>query len=173
MKNKIKDIIPYIIIIVVVLLLRLYIITPEIVSGNSMLDTLHDGEWIINSKILYRYKDIERFDIVIIKKKDYLIIKRVIGLPGDYVEYKDNKLYINGEEVEDKYAKGDTNNFSLKDICYGCEVIPKDKYLVLGDNREVSSDSRSKELGLVSRDSITGKAVFRIWPLNKFGLLKK
>ena len=173
MKNKIKEIVPYIIIIVVVALLRLYIITPEIVSGDSMESTLHDGEWILNSKILYRYKDIERFDIVVIKKQNYLIIKRVIGLTGDYVEYKDNKLYINGEEVEDGYAKNDTNDFSLKDICYTCEVIPKDKYLVLGDNREISADSRSKELGLVSKDNITGKAVFRLWPLNKFGLLKK
>ncbi len=173
MKNKIKEIVPYIIIIVAVLLVRLYIITPEIVSGESMENTLHDGEWILNSKIIYKYSDIERFDIVIIKKQDYLIIKRIIGLPGDYVEYKDNKLYINGEEVEDVYAKGNTNDFSLKDICYGCDVIPEGKYLVLGDNREVSADSRSKELGLVSENDITGKAVFRLWPLNKFGLLKK
>ena len=67
MKNKIKEIVPYIIIIVVVALLRIYIITPEIVSGDSMENTLHDGEWILNSKILYRYKDIKRFDIVVIK----------------------------------------------------------------------------------------------------------
>ena len=77
MKNKFKEIMPYIIIVVVVALLRLYIITPEIVSGDSMESTLHDGEWILNSKILYRYKDIERFDIVVIKKQNYLIIKRV------------------------------------------------------------------------------------------------
>lgn len=171
MKNKFKEIMPYIIIVVVVVLLRLYIITPEIVSGGSMENTLHDGEWILNSKIIYRYKDIKRFDIVVIKKQNYLIIKRVIGLPGDYVEYKDNKLYINGNEINDAYAKGDTNNFTLKDICYTCDVIPKDKYLVLGDNREISADSRSKDLGLVAKDNITGKAFFRLWPLNRFGLI--
>lgn len=172
MNNKNKEIIPYIVIIIVVALLRIYIITPEIVSGESMENTLHDGDWILNSKILYRFKDIERYDIVVIKKKDYLIIKRVIGLPGDYVEYRDNKLYINGEEVKDKYAKNETNDFSLKDICYECDVIPKNKYLVLGDNREISADSRSQELGLVSKNNITGKAVFRLWPLNKLGPLK-
>ena len=172
MKEKIKEILPYIIIIITVALIRLYIITPEIVSGESMENNLHNGEWLLNSKITYKFNDIKRFDIVIIKKKEYLIIKRVIGLPGETVEYKDNKLYINGELVEDKYAKNNTNNFTLKDICYTCEVIPDGKYLVLGDNREISSDSRSKDLGLVSEDYIIGKAVFRIWPLTKFGTLE-
>lgn len=171
MKKVLSNIVPYIIIIIVVILIRIYIITPEIVSGESMENTLYDGEWLLNSKISYKLTDIKRFDIVIIKKKDYLIIKRIIGLPGEYIEYKDNNLYVNGILVSDNYMKEDTNNFTLNDICYDCEVIPEGKYLVLGDNREVSADSRSKDLGLVDIEDITGKAVFRIWPLSRLGII--
>ena len=166
--DKLKELWSYVLIVVVVLLIRTFIVSPVRVDGNSMLTTLKNGETLL----LKKYdKKLERFDIIVFTNGKDKLIKRVIGLPGEHVEYKDNKLYINGEEVEDGYAKNDTNNFSLKDICYSCEVIPKDKYLVLGDNREISADSRSKELGLVSKNNITGKAVFRLWPLNKFGLI--
>ena len=176
MKYFFKELVPYIIIIVVVIFVRSFIVTPVIVRGDSMDDTLEDGEVLLLSKISYYVHDIDRFDIVVIKDNDSdLIIKRVIGLPGDNVKYKDNKLYINDKVVSDDYGVGVTENFNLQDICMinddDCvSKIPDDLYLVLGDNREVSADSRVK--GLFSKDVILGKAVFRLWPVNKLSILK-
>ena len=176
MKYFFKELVPYIIIIVVVIFVRSFVVTPVIVRGDSMDDTLEDGEVLLLSKISYYVHDIDRFDIVVIKDNDSdLIIKRVIGLPGDNVKYKDNKLYINDKVVSDDYGVGVTENFNLQDICMinddDCvSKIPDDLYLVLGDNREVSADSRVK--GLFSKDVILGKAVFRLWPVNKLSILK-
>ena len=93
------------------------------------------------------------------------MIKRVIGLPGDTIEIKDNVLYVNGNIYEEEYLDEDLEypDFFLSDLGY--DTIPEDMYLVLGDNREDSLDSR--EIGLISKDNINGKIVLRIWPLNK------
>lgn len=178
MEKFIKDLIPYIIIIVVVIFIRSFIITPVEVDGASMENTLHDGELLLLSKISYKVSDIKRFDIVVINKGNDKVVKRVIGLPGDKIEYKDNKLYINDEEVKDEYAKNTTGNFDIKDICLvkenveNCtyDTVPVGTYLVLGDNRLVSSDSRVN--GFIKEEDIVGKAVFRIWPINKIGFIE-
>lgn len=178
MEKFVKEIIPYIIIIVVVVLIRSFIITPVEVDGASMENTLHDGELLLLSKISYKVSDIKRFDIVVINKGNDKVVKRVIGLPGDKVEYVDNKLYINDEEVKDIYAKNATEDFDIKDICMVKEdvedctydTVLKGTYLVLGDNRLVSADSRAN--GFIKEEDIVGKAVFRIWPLNKIGFIK-
>lgn len=178
MEKFIKDLIPYIIIIVVVIFIRSFIITPVEVDGASMENTLHDGELLLLSKISYKVSDIKRFDIVVINKGNDKVVKRVIGLPGDKIEYKDNKLYINDEEVADIYAKNTTEDFNVKDICMVKEnietctydTVPKGTYLVLGDNRLVSADSRVN--GFINENDIVGKAIFRIWPLNKIGFIK-
>lgn len=176
MKKIIEEWLPYIIIVIVVIIIRSYIVTPVIVRGDSMDVTLKNGQVLFLSKISYKIHKIERFDIVVIKDSDNdLIIKRIIGLPGDYVEYKNNKLYINHHQVEDKYAFGETDDFNLEAICKitndTCQKkIPKNKYLALGDNREVSADSRVK--GLFTKSQIKGKTTLRIWPLNKIKVLK-
>ena len=176
MKKIVKEWLPYIIIIIVVVFIRSYIITPVIVRGDSMYDTLKDGEVLFLSKINYYVSDIERFDIAVIKDLDGdLIIKRVIGLPGDYVEYKDDILYINGKEQEKRFTDDVTDDFTLEEICEIHDVecngtIPDGMYLVLGDNRDVSADSRVK--GLIKREQILGQAVFRIWPFNRIGVTK-
>ena len=166
MKNFIKELIPYIIIIVVVVLIRTYIVTPVIVSGDSMKPNLHDGEMLIERKIGYNAKTIKRFDIVIIKEGKEEIIKRVIGLPGEHVYYRSNKLYVNDKEVEQDYKYYSTNDFNLEEICT-CSKIPEGKFLVLGDNRPVSKDSRI--IGLIDEKDILGKAVFRLWPISNLG----
>lgn len=175
-KNLIKEWGPYLIIIVVIVLVRSFIITPVIVKGASMEPTLEDNEILLLSKISYKTHKIERFDIVVINAGEDLIIKRVIGLPGENVEYEDNTLYINGQEVADPYAKNETLDFNLEEICKigkdGCATkIPEGKYLVLGDNRKVSADSRSK--GLFDIEDIKGKVVFRLWPINKIKVITK
>ena len=176
MKGFLREFIPYIIIIIVVVFIRSYIITPIIVRGDSMYDTLKDGEILFLSKIHYRVKDINRYDIIVIKDKDDdFIIKRVIGLPGDNIEYKDDVLYINGAPEDVSFTDDVTEDFTLDEICEITNTkcngkIPKNMYLALGDNRDVSADSRIK--GLFSRKQILGKAIVRIWPLNKIGIIK-
>lgn len=96
MNKFIKDLIPYIIIIIIVVLIRTFIVTPAIVVGDSMVPTLKEGQILLLNKYTYRFNDIKRNDIIVIKVGKSEIIKRVIGLPGETIEYKDNILYING-----------------------------------------------------------------------------
>ncbi len=159
MKEKFKEYIGYIIIIIVVILLRIFIATPIKVNGGSMLNTLEDG----NLMILKKYdKTIERNDIVVVKAGKEKIIKRVIGLPKEDIEYNDNKLYINGELMESEFGIGNTGDFV--DYCR------EDEYFVLGDNREDSIDSRI--IGCVKRKQILGTTNFVIFPFNKWGSVK-
>lgn len=165
MKKIIKELIPYILIFIVVFLIRTYIATPIIVVGSSMNPTLTDGQILLLNKFDYNFNEIERYDIVVIKKSKEEIIKRIIGLPGEYVEYKNNILYINNKKIESAYNFM-TEDFTLEDICE-CDEIPKDKYLVLGDNRGDSLDSRSKLLGLVDKKYIKGSTSISIFPMKK------
>ena len=93
MKNIIKELLPYVLILGGVILIRTFIITPVIVSGDSMKPNLHSGEVLLERKIGYNSSNIKRFDIVVIKEGKEEIIKRVIGLPGEHISYKNNKLY--------------------------------------------------------------------------------
>lgn len=162
----IKELYPYVLIIIIVVIIRSFIITPVIVSGDSMKPNLNDGELLLVRKIGYNGSAIKRFDIVVVKNNNEEIIKRVIGLPGEHISYKNNKLYVNDKLVEESYTFRDTNDFNLEEICT-CTSIPEGKYLVLGDNRPISKDSRT--IGLVDEEAIVGKAVFRIWPMTKIG----
>jgi len=162
-KKFIKELIPYIVIILVVILIRTFIATPVIVAGDSMVPTLEDNQILLLNKINYNFNEIERYDIVVIKVGKSEIIKRIIGLPGETVEYRNNTLYIDGHEINNQYNY-DTDDFTLKSIC-NCDKIPKDKYLVLGDNRTVSSDSRI--MGLIDQENILGNVNISIWPIKK------
>lgn len=166
MKKIIKELYPYVIIVVVVILVRTFIITPVIVSGSSMKPNFNDGELLLVRKIKYNEKTIKRFDVVVIKKDKEEIIKRVIGLPGEHISYKNNKLYVNDKLVQENYTHLNAKDFNLEEICT-CSSIPEGKYLVLGDNRPISKDSRS--IGLIDEKDIVGKSVFRLWPITKIG----
>lgn len=163
MNKFLKELIPYIIIIIVVVLIRTFIVTPVIVSGDSMVPTLEDKQILLLNKFDYHLNEISRFDIVVIKVGKNEIIKRVIGLPGETLEYRSNVLYIDGHEIETEY-NFETDDFNLKSIC-NCDEIPSNKYLVLGDNRSVSSDSRI--IGLIDKDDILGSTSISIWPIKK------
>lgn len=156
-----KEICSYAALIVIVFLVRLFIITPVSVQGKSMYPTLHDKEILL----LKKYdKTIERFDIVVFQYGDSKLIKRVIGLPGETVEYKDNQLYINGIKMDD-VVETKTSDFSLEEL--KVSRIPEDMYFVLGDNRINSSDSRT--IGLISIEDIEGCVSIRLFPFNKIG----
>lgn len=170
-KKYIKEIIPYIIIFIVVLVIKTYIVTPVVVKGESMTNTLLEKDVMILNKLSYKFNEIKRFDIVVVDKNNSNIIKRVIGLPGEKVKIEDNILYINDKKVDEPYLKEgtETDDFSLKEITKE-ETIPEGYYFVLGDHREVSLDSR--DLGLIKEDEIVGKASLTIFPFSRFGTKK-
>lgn len=164
--NIIKELYPYVVIILVVVILRTYIVTPVVVSGDSMKPNLNDGELLLVQKIGYNSNSVKRFDIIVLKDGENEIIKRVIGLPKEHISYRNNKLYVNDKLIEEKYSFRDTSDFNLEEICT-CSSIPEGKYLVLGDNRPISHDSR--QIGLIDEKNIVGKAILRIWPITRIG----
>ena len=157
----IKELVPYMVIIAVVVLFRTYIATPVRVDGDSMVPTFEDGQILILNKLDREY---ERMDVVVFDYKNDRLIKRVIGLPGETVEIKDSTLYINGEEVSDYKDDVKTADYKLN------VTIPEGYYFVLGDNRGISADSRL--IGLVSENDLKGTICFRLFPLMKIGGIK-
>ena len=164
----IKELVPYLIIIFVVVTIRTFVATPVRVNGASMYPYLKDGEILILNKMDNKYN---RYDIVVANAANTKVIKRIIGLPGENIEYRDCKLYINGVEKEDFVKECITDDFSLENL-YGYAMIPKGYYFVMGDNRKESSDSRDYRIGLIKAEQIQGKAIFRLTPFNRFGKLK-
>nr|WP_255731166.1 signal peptidase I [Solibacillus sp. MA9] len=160
--------------------IRYFLFTPIVVDGDSMMPTLENGDRMIVNKFSYKIGEPERFDIVVFhapEQKDY--IKRVIGLPGDYVEYKDDQLYINGEAIDEPYldaykaqiSEGNlTGDFSLNDIDPSLDVIPEGYVFVMGDNRRFSKDSR--HIGIVEQKEIIGNTSIIFWPLNEIEIVK-
>ena len=154
---KFKEIISYVIIIIAVILVRTFLVTPIRVNGDSMNNTLKDGYLMVLKK--YERNSINRFDIVVINQDGEKLIKRIVGLPKEDIEYKDNVLYINGELIENNFGSVNTKDF--KDYC------AENEYFVLGDNRENSKDSRV--FGCVSAKDILGTTNFIFFPFNKIG----
>ena len=145
------------------------------VNGGSMEPTLSDEDNLIVDKITYRFSDPERFDIIVFpfkyKEKTYYI-KRIIGLPGETVQIdQQGNIYIDGEILNENYGKEviQPNHIGLASQPI---TLGDDEYFVLGDNRNNSVDSRVSQVGNIKRDDIIGRAWVRIWPFDKFGVLK-
>lgn len=160
----IKSITPYFIIIVLVVFIRTFIITPVTVDGSSMYPTLKDHDVLLLKKYDHHY---QYGEIVILKYSNSRLVKRIIGVPGDDIKVESGKLYINGKEVNDPYSHL-TYDFSLKN--FGYDKIPEDYYFVMGDNRRASSDSRV--LGFIKKSDILGTTNFRIFPFDHIGKIK-
>ena len=142
------------------------------VSGDSMKNTLNDGDHLIVDKITYRMREPVRYDIIVFPcryKENTFYIKRIIGLPGETVQIAGGEIYIDGEILKESYGRE-----VIKDpgIAESPIELGEDEYFVLGDNRNESSDSRDPSVGKIRREEIVGRAWLRIWPLNKFGILK-
>lgn len=161
-KEFLKDALKYIIAIAVILIVAIYVVSFQEVIGPSMNNTLKSGDITVVNKLVFRLRNIKRNEIVSLKKDDKIMVKRIIGLPGEHIEYKDNILYVDGKKISDSRSSS-TKDFKLESIGY--DTIPKDMYLVLGDNRTNSSDSRT--FGLVKKNDIIGKVNIRIYPFNK------
>jgi signal peptidase I len=170
-----KEILKWIVSFAIAILVALFIITfvgqRVIVDGHSMEATLQDRDSLICDKLSYRFSEPERFDIVIIypdDTKETNWIKRIIGLPGEEVRIdEEGNIYINGEILEENYGKEviEDPGIAIEPIQLG-----EDEYWVMGDNRNHSRDSRV--IGPVPRSNIVGKAFMRIYPFDKFGLIK-
>lgn len=169
-KEFLKDSAKYILTIIAVLVVVIYVVSVQQIMGPSMQPTLNNGDIVLLNKFQYRLFDVKRNQIIALNYKDTkYMVKRVIGLPGEKIEFKNSTLYINDKAYNEPFIKNvKTNDFSLKDIGY--DVIPEDMYLVLGDNRENSMDGR--DFGLISKKDILGKASIRIWPLNKIKIIR-
>ena len=143
------------------------------VSGTSMEYTLSDGDNLIVDKITYRFRKPERFDIVVFPfkyKEDTYYIKRIIGMPGERVQIDgEGNIYIDGEVLEESYGREimESPGRAWEEI-----TLAEDEYFVLGDNRNHSSDSRDPSVGNIKRKDIIGRAFLRIWPFEKFGILR-
>ena len=171
LKEFLSDMFKYILTAVIVILIILYVVSVQQVVGPSMSPTMENGEIALLNKVKYHFSDIKRNDIVSLSYEDTkYLIKRVIGLPGEYIEYKNNILYVNEQGYKETFLSDEvkTEDFSLKYLGY--DKIPEDMYLVLGDNREDSMDSR--DIGLIKKEDIKGKVSLRIWPLNKGFIIK-
>lgn len=172
-----KEILSWIFYIGFVIVLTYLIITfvgqRTVVDGRSMNPTLNDRDNLIVEKLSYRFSDPQRFDIIVFPPQgapNEHYIKRIIGLPGETVQIdEEGNIYINGEILEEDYGLETIANpgRASEPITLG-----DDEYFVLGDNRNNSTDSRSEKVGNVKRDTITGRAWLRIWPLSGIGFLK-
>ena len=144
------------------------------VSGSSMYDTLEDGDNLWIDKVSYRFSDPKRFDIVVFPYQDSSVyyIKRIIGLPGERIRIEqDGTIYINNKPLDENYGY-ETIAANMIGRAKNNIILGDDEYFVMGDNRNDSKDSRFEEVGNIHRDELEGKAVFRIWPLTKFGKVK-
>lgn len=165
-KEFVKDTFKYVIFVVAVIIIAVYVIGLQQIVGDSMDPTFKNNDVILIDKLTPSFVELERGDIIsfYFEESKYLI-KRIIGLPGETLEIKENKIYINGKEIKDYVEGVYTSDFNLSE--YGYDRIPEDMYFVLGDNRENSMDSRDYRVGLVKRENIVGKKLIRLWPLFK------
>lgn len=160
MKDKIKELIPYVVIIIGVVLLRTFIVTPIKVNGSSMYDTLKGNEICILNKLA----KIDRFDIIVTNYDGERLIKRVIAMPGETIEVEDGYIYINDKKIKDEYGYGTTDDFEKV-------VLNNDEYFVMGDNRKISKDSRI--IGPIKEENISGTTNFILYPFTKIGKIDK
>ncbi|MWV45599.1 signal peptidase I [Paenibacillus sp. HJL G12] len=153
---------------VIMMLLNLFVFNLSMVKGQSMQPTLYEKERLFIDKIVYDFKAPSRGEIVVLHdpsdgpdKKEFLV-KRVIGIPGDTVEVKDHKLYVNGQLKVEPYTE-----VEIQDPDFGPLKLDKDHYFVMGDNRHAGASKDSRSFGSVTSKAIVGRAEFIFWPVSQ------
>ena len=141
------------------------------VVGNSMADKIKSGQEILIDKISYELRDIKRFDVIVYKSnltgEDEYVVKRVVGLPGEEIQIVDSKIYIDGNEINDKYYEGNFESGYVSDLVQ----IGENEYFVMGDNRNLSQDSRFEYVGNIKKSDILGRAWMIISPFSKIKII--
>lgn len=164
-----------VVILAIMVMIYLFIMSPQEINGASMEPSFYNGEYILTNKVMYKFRAAKRGDVVIFKSprnKDVDYIKRIIGLPGDTVELRDNAFYVNGQKIEELYLEPDVITFGGSFLQEGQEItVPPDVYFVSGDNRPHSADSR--EFGPIPLEDIIGVAILRYWPFSKLGVINR
>lgn len=165
MKELVRDLLISLLIVLAVS----WMIRPTIVKQNSMQPTLYQNDYLLVNKQAYAFGAEKRGDIIVFKTymgdsggRKKLLVKRIIGIPGDIITIKENEVYRNGQKLEEPYTLEGETPGELYNI-----QVPEGKFFVMGDNRRVSIDSRSEDIGLVSEDAIMGKVFIRLFPFNK------
>ncbi len=173
--NMLREILGWAIYVLIIIAATYFIITyvgqRTKVSGHSMEPTLQDGDNLIVDKVSYRFRDPERYEIIVFPYKyaeDTFYIKRIIGMPGETIQVKDGAVYINGEKLEESF---DAIEEGKKGIAAEPITLGEDEYFVMGDNRNHSSDSREASVGVLKKSDFVGRAWIRIWPLKSIGVV--
>ena len=151
--------------LVVVLIIRTFLVSPVWIPSSSMVPTLRINDRVMVNKLYLRYSEVERGDLLVFrypKNEDVVLVKRIIALPGETLEIKQDGIYVDGERIEEPYLVEDYRYEPLGPI-----LVPEDSYFALGDNRNHSKDSR--DWGNVPEDNLIGKAFFVYWPLTNLG----
>ena len=164
-----------VVVMALLVMVYLFIMSPQEVNGESMEPNFHNGEYILTNKVMYKFRQPVRGDVVIFKSwrnKEIDYIKRVIALPGETVSLKNNAIYMNDEKLDEQYLSPNVAIFGGSFLQEGQSVtVPDDSLFVLGDNRPHSSDSR--EFGPVETADIIGVVMLRYWPFSQFGVLNR
>lgn len=175
-KNIFRELLGWVIYILIIFGLTCLVITfvgqRTRVTGSSMETTLSDGDNLIVDKISYRFRDPERYDIIVFPyqyQENTYYIKRIIGMPGETVQIINGEVYIDGEALGEDYG---TEVMQDAGIAEAPLTLGEDEYFVLGDNRNHSMDSRDSRVGVLKRKDLVGRAWVRIWPLSEFGVIK-
>ena len=160
-----------IVIPIIVAILILQVIRPTLVQQQSMMPTVQPNNYLIVYKLAYKLGEPKNGDIIVFKsglmtedEKAKYLIKRVIATEGDTIRIADGEVYVNGEQLEEPYINGDYTPGEIPET-----VVPEDSLFVMGDNRPNSTDSRSEAVGFVGEDTVMGKVVLRLLPLNEIG----
>ena len=154
--------------------LYLLVLRPHRIQGTSMHPTFPDRQYLLTERVTYYLNEPKRGDIVVFRPpvSEDEFIKRIIALPGEKISIRNGRVYINGKALEEKYLSSDVYTSSGKFLEEGMEyVVPAGHYIVFGDNRPHSSDSRA--WGAVEKKSIAGRAWLVYWPINNFGTVPK
>lgn len=164
----------FLIVMLLGILITVFVVQRSIIQGPSMEPTLNDGDQIFIEKVSKHFS-INRGDIVTLDHTDpdhpdVLLIKRIIGLPGELVELKDGAVYIDGEKLQEDYLPKDLPTLADPDLDFSKLKLTDDQYFVLGDNRPVSKDSR--RIGPVRENQIIGKLLVKFYPFNEIGIPK-
>ena len=165
--NFFKDwIIPIIIAVVLAILINRFLIFRVYIPSSSMAPTLNVNDRLLVTKV-YKPENLKRGDIVVFNSKelDEIVIKRLIGLPGDEIRFDGTSVYVNGKKLDEPYVKNPME-------FYGTFKVPEGKYFFLGDNRANSNDARFWKNPYINGDQILGKAQVKIYPFNVIGLLQ-